>query len=313
MGKAGIVTGYAFLFAGIVYFYYNSPQFKTNFDYTNEFLEGWNIPFYGINFSVLDFAGSLLCCLRYRSEFKTEKSWLEVLLSVTLFQFGGTTIAGILTGQTPSWMMSTSAFPSLVLAWWLVFNYPLDLFYTWLKTPLGSVILFFAGLLASISAAHAVGSWGMDKAMFNDFHTNAGSMWKSWVICIAAGSLAASGGGLIADAFGFFSAEPNKGMTLSTTSNLFSTTRFDVSASINRAFWLAIFYYFFLQRGADLTQAPESFLSNRVEGHSLLSIVYIVLYLLQRQVDFDPFQILTRAALLLSYTTTVVNPYYYDK
>lgn len=314
MARGGIVTGYFFLFLGALYFYYNNNEFRHNIDHYNEWLEGLNVSVHGIDFSVLDFAGSLLCCLRYRSEFKTAKSWLEVLFSVTLMQFGGTTIAGILLGQVPSWMMSRSAFPSLVLAWWVVFNFPLDYAYTFLKTTfLGKLVMFVVGALAYISAAHAVGSWGIDKAIFNDFHTNSINMWKSYVIVIFTGTISASGGGILADALGFFSPQEGKSLTLCSTSNLFTINRFDVSAGANRAFWLSIFYYYFLQRGADLTHAPASFLANKVEGHSLLSIVYVMIYLLQRQVDFDPFLIWTKIAIFFGYFTRVIVPHYYDK
>lgn len=314
MARGGIVLGYAFLFVAALYFYYYNNSFRHNVDHYNEWLEGLNVTVFGIDFSVLDFAGSLLCCLRYRSEFKTAKSWLEVLFSVTLMQFGGTTIAGILLGQVPSWMMSRSAFPSLFLAWWVVFNFPLDFAYTFLKTTfLGKVTMFFVGLLAHISVAHAIGSWGIDKAIFNDFHANSGSLWRSYVIVVFTGAISASGGGILADALGFFNSEAGKSLTLTSTSNLFTINRFDVSAAANRAFWLSIFYYFFLQRGVDLTNAPASFVANKIEGHSLLSIVYVCLYLLQRQVDFDPFLIWTKIAIFFGYFTRVIVPHYYDK
>jgi hypothetical protein len=314
MARGGLVAGYFFLFLGTVYFYYNNYEFRHNINYYNEWLEGLCWSLCGIDFSVLDFAGSLLCCLRYRSEFKTAKSWLEVLFSVTLMQFGGTTIAGILLGQVPSWMMSRSAFPSLVLAWWIVFNFPLDFAYTFLKKNLlGKTFMFFVGILAYISAAHAIGSWGIDKAIFNDFHTNSASMWKAYVIVIFTGTISASGGGILADVLGFFHSEPGKSLTLTSTSNLFTINRFDVSAAANRAFWLSIFYYYFLQFGADLSNAPTSLLANRVQGHSLLSIVYVITYLMQRQVDFDPFLIWTKIALFFGYFTRVIVPHYYDK
>eukprot|EP01039_Chlorochromonas_danica_P014496 gene14496-16937_t len=257
MARGGIVLGYTFLFLGALYFYYYNNNVRHNVDYYNEWLEGLNVTVLGIDFSVLDFAGSLLCCLRYRSEFKTAKSWLEVLFSVTLMQIGGTTIAGLFLGQVPSWMMSRSAFPSLVAAWWVVFNFPLDFAYKFLKTTfLGHVTMFVAGVLTYISAAHAIGSWGIDKAIFNDFHLNSANIWKSYVIVIFTGTISASGGGILADALGFFHEEAGKSLTLTSTSNLFTINRFDVVAGANRAFWLSIFYYYFLQHGADLSSAP---------------------------------------------------------
>jgi hypothetical protein len=64
-----------------------------------------------------------------------------------MMQFGGTTIIGVLLGlslahfiahmlthllilgQTPSWILSKTAFPALFLAYWLTFCCPSDIFW----------------------------------------------------------------------------------------------------------------------------------------------------------------------------------------
>lgn len=112
----------------------------------NEHLEGL-APYY---ISILDLCGSLAVCRYYRNDLlKSEKSWFEVLVVCTMMQFGGTTIIGVLlgslliqsssnsfylhnylfTGQTPSWILSKTAFPALFLAYWLTFCCPSDIFW----------------------------------------------------------------------------------------------------------------------------------------------------------------------------------------
>lgn len=147
--------------------------------------------------SVLDLCGSILSCLSYRRSITTQKSWFESLVSCTLMQFGGTTLTGWLLGQTPSWIVSHSAFPALLVAWWLTFFSPFDIYYKIIdKVPLS---LFFVGIFASISGGHAVTSWGVDKALSNTFHVNHIRISQSFLTCIACGTLSASGGGILAD------------------------------------------------------------------------------------------------------------------
>ena len=114
--------------------------------------------------SLLDTFGSILSCFAYREAVSTRKYWLETLVTCTIMQFGGTTIVGLLLGQTPSWIMSHSAFPALLLVWWLTFFSPGDLFYRSVKnTP---VLMLLVGVGSAISAGHAVTSWGMDKVSY---------------------------------------------------------------------------------------------------------------------------------------------------
>lgn len=55
---------------------------------------------------------------------------------------------GLLLGQTPSWIMSLSAYPSLLLAWWLTFVCPFDIFWRVLHSI--PHLLFIVGIIASI-------------------------------------------------------------------------------------------------------------------------------------------------------------------
>lgn len=47
-----------------------------------------------IRFSVLDLCGSIVSCINYRNNIKSDKSWIESLVACTLMQFGGTTLTG---------------------------------------------------------------------------------------------------------------------------------------------------------------------------------------------------------------------------
>ena len=96
----------------------------------NEWFEGAFFPLRDVPISVLDLCGSILVCLRYREGLDGMKSWFESLVACTLLQFGGTTLTGLVLGQTPSWIVSHSAFPALLLAWYLTFYCPNDLYFT---------------------------------------------------------------------------------------------------------------------------------------------------------------------------------------
>ena len=149
-----------------------------------EFLSGWKVG--GgveggmLSVHVLDFMGSLLCCRTYRLNAEGDKHWLESLLSCAVMQFGGTTLTGLVLGQPGSWMLgpSLSSPLALLLAWWLVFCAPADVFFR------GMNILSVRGggkaegggegggegglwrvpeLLSAVSSGHAVTTWGVDK------------------------------------------------------------------------------------------------------------------------------------------------------
>lgn len=171
----------------------------------NQYLE--SATFNGFSFlvippiSILDLCGSILCCLSYRKNIKSQKSWFESLVSCTLMQFGGTTLTGLLLGQTPSWILSHSAFPALFAAWWLIFFCPMDIVFR--VVDYSTSTTFLIGLVAAISSGHAVTSWGVDKAAFNTFHVNYERISQSSFVCIGCGTLSGSGGGLIADALRF--------------------------------------------------------------------------------------------------------------
>ena len=149
---------------------------------------------------VADLFGSAVVCFNYRASAEFPKHWLETLVVCTILQFGGTTLTGILLGQSPSWLTSPAAWPSLALMWWLTFFCPFDAWYCLLcnrgeGNPIRMGLLFGAWF----SSGHAVTSWGMDKALLAD-HARANT---SILTALVTGTLSACGGGIIAaDMFG---------------------------------------------------------------------------------------------------------------
>jgi hypothetical protein len=124
-----------------------------------EWIESATFPLgYGrlaIHISILDVCGSILVCRQYKSAVITKsrrdsKSSFESLIACTLLQFGGTTLTGFLLGQTPSWIMSHTAFPALLLAWYLTFFCPFQLFSLVLDNV--PFLLFTVGIGAAISS-----------------------------------------------------------------------------------------------------------------------------------------------------------------
>ena len=137
--------------------------------------------------SILDVFGSILSCMAYRELITGRKIWIETLISCTLLQFGGTTLTGLLLGQTPSWIMSHSAFPAILIIWWLIFLSPYDIFYRTLKSS--KILIFAIKIGSAISAGHAVTSWGVDKVLWNTFHLNSERIRASLLTCILCGTL----------------------------------------------------------------------------------------------------------------------------
>ena len=206
----------------------------------NEMLEGQYISFYtGLPcISVLDLFGSLLACMSYRQQAQFPKSWLETLVACTFLQFGGTTITGIVLGQTPSWVTSSTAFPALLLAWGLIFFCPLDLFYIYTKD--NKLIIFFWEIGAAVSAGHAVTSWGMDKAIWNTYHSSAFKLRDSVLTCLLCGTFSACGGGLIGYWLGFYR---SPSFTITSTPAVFSISNQKAPTTLYRSFILAVIYY----------------------------------------------------------------------
>lgn len=155
-------------------------------------------PFVLFLFSSTDLFGSAVVCLGYRDTLGAQSGapryWLETLAVVTVLQFGGTTLTGLALGQTPSWLSSHTASNSLILAWWATFFCPFDAWYRLLSLR---AVRFGVVVGAWFATAHAVTSWGMDKALAADHLKAQGSL----LVALLSGTMSCCGGGLIASAF----------------------------------------------------------------------------------------------------------------
>mmetsp|Transcript_10500 Transcript_10500/g.14493 ORF Transcript_10500/g.14493 Transcript_10500/m.14493 type:complete len:239 (+) Transcript_10500:174-890(+) len=205
------------------------------------------------------------------------KSWFEIIISCLILQFGGTTLTGVLLGQTPSWIISKSALPAFLIMWWLTFFSPFDIY--WNTIPNNPVLLFFIGIGSSLSSAHAVGSWGVDKALFNAFHVNTQQIRQSLYTCIFCGTLSASGGGMIAEWFNLFGTGDST-FTTKLTPKIFAIEQYKITATLNRSFLLSILYLSFIR--ADFSKQF---------GHAVLALLQVIHFLTQQMVpSIDIFQ-----------------------
>lgn len=287
---AGIFFGYTILALGLLNFYFSKPCLRKWTDEWNEYFEG--AIFFKHDFvptvSILDFAGSVLCCYKYRTEAQGKKSWFEVLVAVTLMQFGGTTIGGLILGQTPSWIMSRAAFPALLVAWWLTFYCPGDAF--WHQIYKNDVLLLVLGFLTALSCGHATGSWGIDSVVNNTYHNKDYS--GAYLLKILIGTITTCGGGVLCEFLGFL--KPNS-FSWGSTPTLFGIDNYRVSASLNRCFWFAVLYVYLISDSNTFLPSPNIDL---VTAHSVMAILQVVFFFMGlHNISFDPTQWLTDEVL----------------
>jgi len=161
---------------------------------------------YGL-FSVLDFCGSTVTCFNYRSEaqrlilggderllvmYRTNLGfYAQTMLKCNFLQFGGTTVTALILGQAPSWLAGTHVFSAFLLAYWLVFCSPGDV---WFQALSHTALLTPIKMTATISGAHALSSWGVDKALTAEHAKMRSSVWGALVCGFTSGCL----GGLVA-------------------------------------------------------------------------------------------------------------------
>mmetsp|Transcript_88278 Transcript_88278/g.176540 ORF Transcript_88278/g.176540 Transcript_88278/m.176540 type:complete len:316 (-) Transcript_88278:90-1037(-) len=145
--------------------------------------------------SLADLFGSAMATHYYRASLSQRMYWLDTLFGCTVLQFGGTTCTGLILGQTPSWLSSATAFPSLFICWWLTFFCPFD---AWFQLLHFEYAKFPILLGVWMSSAHAVTSWGMDKALGADHLRAQGSV----LVALATGTMSACGGGILSEMLG---------------------------------------------------------------------------------------------------------------
>ena len=107
-------------------------------------------------------------------------------------------MTAILLGQPPGCMLHHASTMSLLVAWWLIFCSPFDVFWRLLST-LHPRVLTAMGVCTAISSGHAITTWGADKAIYNNFHTNDVLIRQSVVVSVSCGLISSVGGGLLAD------------------------------------------------------------------------------------------------------------------
>ena len=295
--ERGILSGYLTVLFGFLAIYFLDPSIKLFVDGWNEYLEGaiFDRPCaYFPPISILDFCGSLLVCKYYRLNVVGTKSWFEILFTCTLMQFGGTTIVSIVfLGHCPGWIIGQAAFPALLLTWWLTFYSPGDVYWKFIQNS--NTIELIAGFFSAIASGHAIGSWGMDKAMHNKYHVHGESFGSSYLLCILAGSIAASGGGLLTQAFNLLGT--NHSYTLRHTPPFFVAGQYNASATLNRSFLLSVLYYYLISDASTFLPSPKISL---VTAHSLMSLIHLVIFFISVQLPtVDVFQVISGFLLKL--------------
>lgn len=150
-----------------------------------------------LRFSLLDLFGSCGVCYKYRKallQWSNAKRipWLETLAACLFSQFGGTTLVGVLLGQPPAWTVSHNAVRSLFLVWWLTFCCPFDAWHKLIDASFALRLALDCG--AWLSSAHAITSWGSEKAIAAEHHVARSAVFST----VLAGTFGASGGTLFA-------------------------------------------------------------------------------------------------------------------
>jgi hypothetical protein len=128
------------------------------------------------------------------------------------------------------------------------------------------------GLGGSVSAGHAVTSWGMDKALFNAAHVNSKRISESVLTCILCGTLSACGGGLLHD---WFSMSRSESFVSVISPAIFSIGDYTSSATLTRSFICAVTYYIVLNPTGYLPLGGFSL--TKGEGHMLIIGLQVML------------------------------------
>jgi hypothetical protein len=248
-----------------------------------EHMEGFTFTLFipSLQVHYTDFIGSLLVCQSYRIK-TLHKHWSESLFSCCIGQYGGTTLTALLLGQPPGWMLSHSSFLSLLLAWWLTFFCPFDLF--WFTTAPSSesnsllqpVINLHHSFFVSISSIHAATSWGMDKVLFPSFHSSSHLITRSLLLALLTAVLSSNGGGLTCDLFQLFH---QQSFQLHTPTCLQSSPQGDqIRNNLLRSFFLGLVYYLVMN---PLNLFPWSSLTQeqRVYGHGIIGCLCVLMWM----------------------------------
>lgn len=256
-----------------------------------------------VNASYVDSFTCALTCYRYRKEMTTSKSWLEILIACTLMSFGGTTLVGILLGQTPSWMLNPTTFPALLLTYWLTFHCPYDLYWNLVVNgPFGSLALALCRLVAAVSSGYSVTTRGVDRALYNTFNVRVS---QSPLTCIVAGTLATCGGGLLTDLLGILRIPS---FTISSVPSFFDLHNHKVGAILTRAFLLSCLYYIVSTSQYMIWTDKGVPLLTKSNGHFLIILCQLVQFVATELFNVELYVPLSHFAMRVLLLNPVVNP-----
>ncbi|KAA0165744.1 hypothetical protein FNF31_01721 [Cafeteria roenbergensis] len=109
-----------------------------------------------------DLIGSARVAAWYRVNVRRPVSWHQSLLVVLIVHFGGTTMTGIMTGKSPSWVTSYESLLAVIVSWYLTFFCPFDLWWRVYNVPwVNRACVVFE----SISLANGIGNLGVGKVL----------------------------------------------------------------------------------------------------------------------------------------------------
>lgn len=241
-------------------------------------MEGFCLPFFTplLSFHYTDLVGCLLACQSYRQAVSS-KHWSESLLTCCIMQYGGTTLTAFILGQPPGWMLSHASFLSLLIAWWLTFFSPFDIYWKFIHYPIvAPVVNIHHSFFLAISSIHAATSWGMDKVLYNTFHSPTKLIRESIFLSLLTAVLSSNGGGLIADVLCLCK---QQSFQLQTPTCFQNNDHGDVVRSnLFRSFFLGVIYYI-IMNPLQLFPWDSLTIEQRHYGHSIVGILIILMWL----------------------------------
>ncbi|EKX53476.1 hypothetical protein GUITHDRAFT_101177 [Guillardia theta CCMP2712] len=117
----------------------------------------------------------------YKVDIRSIKAGDQRILNMCKTAFGcyATTIVGYDSS------LGTHVFSAFLLAWWLTFCSPFDIWHNSMKTPW---LMIPIKAFATISSAHAITSWGMEKALNAEHERMRKSVWAALLCGFTSGS-----------------------------------------------------------------------------------------------------------------------------
>ena len=124
-------------------------------------------------------------------------------------------------------------------------------------------VLYALGCFAAISTAHAVTSWGMDKAIYNAYHDD---RRLSPLVCLLCGTFSGCMGGILCDWLGFLR---SPSFTATATPGVFTSSA--GRKTIINAFVCSVVYYLYMNPANYLPWSQGS----RSIGHLIIAVIHL--------------------------------------